>query len=428
MQAIDNKSAPPASLHDSPLGNMVVMVFALLAMVFTINCHSAFAQTGKDTDSSPTISDWTAKRLNRVNEHLAKEEYAEAREKLTSLLESFDDEDTYESGLTQQAIAYSYALQENYAKAIGHFELALPGLTASFNQLQKTRFDIAQMYLAEEHYQKAVDILKLWIKDEKNPNPQAHILIGNAYAQLEQYKDAIPHVKKAISLHKEPKESWFQLLLSLHLELEDFKAGVQLLPGMIERFPGTKTYWKQLASLQLHLKQFKKGAASMEIAWQQGLLKKQTDILRLVQLLLLHDYPDKAARVLQSELKNKNIENTAKNWRLLGDAWMMARASEQAIESYLVAGKLTPDDGNIEEQVARLYMDQEDWQQAKQTLKTAIIKGNLKHPGNCHLLLGMVYMELGETQPARSSFLEALSDKRSAKAAQQWLNLINENS
>ena len=210
--------------------------------------------------------------------------------------------------------------------------------------------------------------------------------------------------------------------------MEDFKAGVRLLPNMIERFPKTKTYWKQLASLQLHLKQFKKGTASMEIAWQQGLLEKPTEILRLVQLLILNDYPDKAARVLHSELQNKKVENTAKNWQLLGDAWLMARDNNKAIESYLTAGKLTPEHGNIEEQAARLYMDQEQWQQAQQALKAAINKGNLKHSGNCHLLLGMVYMELGETEPAKSSFLEALNDKRSAKAAQQWLNLINERS
>ena len=92
----------------------------------------------------PSVSSWSSQHLSKVNELLANEKYDEARVKLDSLISSLKG-DNYETGLANQAYAYSYALHEDYKTSIIFFEKALPGLEASFNQSQKTRYDLGQL-------------------------------------------------------------------------------------------------------------------------------------------------------------------------------------------------------------------------------------------------------------------------------------------
>lgn len=375
-------------------------------------------------NNEPSLSQWTATRLNKVNELLAEDKYTEARERLHDLLDSLSG-DAYEAAMTQQALAYSYALQDNYPKAIEHFEAALKGLEKSRSQLQKTRFDLGQLYMAEQEYDKAIPILKEWIKQVENePTSLAHILLGNAYYQKEQPKNAIPHVKTAIEQDKEPKEGWYRLLLSLYLDTDQMMPARDLLTVMINRFPDTDIYWKQLGNIHLQLKAFKPGTAAMEIAWQRGLLEKESELLNLANLLLHIEHPEKAGRLLEKEIAAKRIEGNLKNWRLLGTAWLQAREQQAAIEAFDQAARLS-DDGNLYLQVAQLHIDRNEWQPARNALEKALSRGGLKQPGNGYLLLGIAQMELDNTEKAAEAFEQAAAFKETKKSANQWLSFMS---
>lgn len=389
---------------------------------------ATFAGSEDSSGKEPSVSSWTSQRLSSVNSLLANEEYDKAREKLSSLIKSLKG-DKYEIGLANQAMAYSYALQENYPRAIVFFEKAVPGLAASPNQTQKTRFDLGQLYMAEAQYDKAILLLEAWLKNADKKSAQAHILLGNAYAQLEKTEPAIPHVIAAIEINqangKEPKEPWYQLLLSLHLDNNDYKTSVKLLPKMIEFFPKRTTYWKQLGAVHLHLKDFKSGAAALEIAWQNGLLTTETEIVRLAYILLHIETPEKAARLLASSLAINAIENNEKHWRLLGDAWLLSRETEKAVAALVRAASYS-DAGNLNERAARILVDQGQWDKAITQLSKALEKGSLKHPGNSYLLLGIASLELEQTEQAKQAFNQAIKFEKTKKSATQWLKFIDQ--
>ncbi len=403
----------------------VRVLIGLIFLVLSV-CHAGAASKN---DKEPSVSAWTSQHLNKVGALLAEDQYTKAREKLNSLLSSVKD-NSFEAGLVNQAFAYSYALQENYPQAIAYFERAMPGLSASFAQTQKTRFDLGQLYMAEEHYQKAVDILKLWIKDTDKDSAQANILVGNSYAQLEQPLTAIPYVKKALALNKAagngPKESWYQLLLSLYYDTDNYRASVKLLPVVIELFPDRATYWKQLGSVHLQLKDFKAGAAALEIAWQNGLLTTESELLRLANLMLHNDMPDRAGRLLAQSLKDSLIESNEKHWQMLGDSWLLSREFDKAVAALSKAATFATD-GNLNERIARILIDKGDWQQAKQQLYLALKKGKLKYPGNTYLLLGIAEIELDQKDQARKAFNKAIKYKKTKKSATQWLKFIDQN-
>lgn len=405
----------------------MILFRSVLFLLFLFPVVS-FAGGEDSTGKEPGVSSWTSQRLNTVNSLLANEEYDKAREKLNSLIKSLKG-DKYETGLANQAMAYSYALQANYKQAIVFFEKAVPGLAASPAQTQKTRFDLGQLYMAEAQYDKAVILLEAWLKNADKKSAQAHILLGNAYAQLEKTEPAIPHVRTAIDINqangKSAKESWYQLLLSLYLDKNDYKASVELLPTMIELFPKRKAYWKQLGAVHLHLKDFKSGAAALEIAWQHGLLTTETEIVRLVYILLHIENPEKAARLLASSLNSNAIENNEKYWQLLGDSWMLSRETDKAVAALVQAANYS-DSGNLNERAARILADQGKWNKAKIQLNRALEKGSLKHPGNSYLLLGITSLELEQTEQAKRAFNQAIKFERTKKSATQWLKFIEQ--
>lgn len=392
-----------------------------IALLVTLLCLPT-AYTVAANNKEPNISPWTGKQLNRVNELLADEQYEKARKTLRDLLDSVED-NPYEAGIVQQAFAYTYALQDNYPFAIKHFENALPLLKPSPTQAQKTRFDLAQLYMAENAYKKAIPLLQAWLSATDEPKALAHILLGNAYTQLEQPTAALPHVKKAIALAEAPKEYWYQLLLSLYMETEQLNAGVKLLAKMIELFPETNVYWKQLGAIHIQLKQYQAGTAAMEIAWQRNLLKRESELLNLANLLLHLELPEKAARLLEIELNKQHIEPIDKNWRLLGNALLQARETTQAIAAFEKAAA-TAEDGNLYERIAQLYVDKNQWRNALNALQKGLEKGQLKNPGGYHLLLGISAYELNEIQQAQQYFKKATTYPDTQQPASQWLSFI----
>ena len=52
-------------------------------------------------------------------------------------------------------------------------------------------------------------------------------------------------------------------------------------------------------------------------------------------------------------------------------------------------------------------------------------KGGLKRPDQANIMLGMALFELQNFDGAKSAFKVASEDKRSRKAAEQWLDYVN---
>ena len=395
--------------------NLVCLIISSLLIVTPL---SAFAETEK----SPKVTPWLYKQLLKTEKLIVSQSYKKALQKFQAMQKKVE-KGSYSEALVLRNMSSMYALQEKYPKAIKLLRqcLALEKLTHA--QEQQSLLNLGQLYLATEQYAEVIPIIRPWVDSNPQHDGQIDIVLANAYAQLKKYREALPYLESAIQSAKKPVESWYQLNLAILYEMEKYANAAQVLEKLIRYFPGNKVYWSQLAVMYQQANQSVRAASIMKLAYQQGFLTTNKEILQLFNLFLSAHLPYQGAIILHQELTHNRVASTSRNWQLLANAWGQAKEYDKAIAALDTASKLH-EEGALYVQLGRIYIEQEKWSLAASALNKALNKGGLKTPGNTHILLGISYFELGQLEQARQSFLKANEYSKSKKASAQWLKYI----
>ncbi|MEE8408182.1 MAG: CDC27 family protein, partial [Myxococcota bacterium] len=247
-----------------------------------------------------TVSTWAYRRLRDAQKLVSDEKYNEALAVLREM-RSREKLNDHERALMWQTFAFVWSGKEQYAKAADSFEkcLALRALPAggALNAL----YNLGQMYMAAERFNKAVEVFSEWLTRAKNPAPSAYYLIAVTYTQIKRYRDALRHVRRANQASANPPESWLQLQLSLHFELEQYAELAGVLKRLIPRYP-KKTYWVQLSAVYAELGDQPRALAVLELAHLQGLVSTRDELLNLARRYLSQGMPLRAASVVEQGL------------------------------------------------------------------------------------------------------------------------------
>ena len=391
----------------------------LLCSVLILQPAIGYAKEGnKVTTISPSLY----KKLSKAEKLIEKKAYSKAQQIISKALGN-TKKGSYEQAITLRTSASIYALQEKYSKAASALSKCLALKALPKKQEQQALLNLGQIYMAMTQYQKAVKALQPWLQSNPRPDAEISILLANAYAQLKQYRKALPYVEQAIKATKKPAESWYQLNLALYVELENYSAAARILQNLVARYPEKKQYWSQLASVYQQLKNYKKAVAIRSLAFKKGLTTTEKEILELVNLYFAIDLPYQAAQLLKTELNSGRVKSNSKNWEMLANAWTQAKEFDYATQALEKASKLNPR-GRLYQQLGRIYVEQEKWGLAVKSLNKGLQKGNLKQPGNAHLLLGMSHYEQKNLKLARQAFANARKYKKTRKAARQWLDYM----
>ncbi|MCF7971573.1 MAG: tetratricopeptide repeat protein, partial [Methylococcaceae bacterium] len=335
-----------------------------------------------------SISPQLYTQLTKVEALINSHAYSQARQKLEEIIPELKDK-SYEQALALRSLASVYALENNYVQAAKLLEKCLASQALPEAQEQEALLNLGQLYMATEHYQKAVNILQPWVqKNSSNADQQVSVLLANAYTQLKQYRKALPYIEQAIRQSKKPQESWLQLNLALHYELGNYSAAADILKELVASTPDNKAYWLQLATVHQQLNQFAQALAIQDLAYKKGYIQSESAILQLFNLYLYNKQPYQAATLLSKELDRQRVKKNSDHWELLASAWSNAREYQQAISALEKASALN-DKGELYLQLGRIHVEQERWQDAINAINKALKKGDLKQPGDAYLLLGM---------------------------------------
>jgi tetratricopeptide (TPR) repeat protein len=402
----------------------VVAAIAALCLLLGTLPGVGLAKTGdeeKKERKNYTVTPPVYKRLNAAQELMAEDDYAGATQQLDALSKK-KKLNPHERALMWQIYAYVQSNQEDYAGAIKSFEKclavdALPPSTAS-----SVRYNLGQLYMAEERFADASKTLELWLSQANNPAPSAYYLIAIAKTQQELFKEALPYAEHAIQNSRKPNEAWLQLALSLHFELEQRKEVARILEVLVSHFP-KKNYWKQLASAYAMLGKEKRSLAVLELAYRQGFLTSESELENLAHMYLYHEVPYKAGMLVERALEEKKIPNDQQSWELLADSWLHAREFDRALEPLERAASLS-EDGEVYVKLAQLHLQQQKWSKARSALEAALAKGDLDDPGGAHILVGVTNVNEKRFQDAKRAFAEAKKYEKNRKAADNWLKHV----
>ncbi|MEN8801034.1 MAG: tetratricopeptide repeat protein [Thiogranum sp.] len=365
------------------------------------------------------LSERTYRQLSSVHELMQQQRYDEALAGLDRMRPRLEHK-AHEHALLLQTYGHLFADTAQYQRAVDALAGSLALNVLPQPATERTLYALAQLQMAVNEPAAALVSLDRWFQLAEDPPPAAHALAGAAYAQVRRYPEAATQLRKAIDLDGKPQESWYRQLLAVYYQSGQYRTAVTLLEEMISRFPQQGDYWLQLSGVYRELGDDAQAMAVMELAYFQGLVAGESELVNLASFYLYMGLPHKAAQLLDKALEEGSVRPSADNWQLVIDAWMQARetdralaASERALESVQHA--------DLHLKRARLLADKERWPDVIAAIEQAFAGTGLTSPGKAHLLQGIAHYNLDQPARAQSSFGRARSFADSADQARQWL-------
>ena len=406
----------------------VIFVTAILSMTTPLlNAQdNDGGQQRRQTKRTPTMSEKVYRQLLTAQEMIEAKDYEKGLAALRNL-ERARKLTSYEKAQLYNYFAYTYFTLEKYKDALRYYEKVIAEPDNTDGLLLNTLYTVAQLYFILEDYRKAIQAINRWFEVAPEPSLNAYMVLGQAYYQLEQYRQALVPLTKAhkmVSGRKDkPSKNLLLLLQNIYLELEDFENMILILKELIVVYPDDE-HWRSLSAAYSMVEQYDKQMAILEMLYETGHLNNGRSQLNLANLYLMHDAPYKAAVLLDEGTKTGKIEKNERNLRLLSQSWQQAQEFKQSIAPLKEATKIAKD-GDLHVRLAQAYISMDQYDNAVETLNAGLKKGGLRRPDQANLMLGMALFELQRFNSARTAFNAAVKDKRSEKAAQDWIKYVD---
>ena len=404
-------------------------VFLSLTFATPVAAQRAKDKEGDDRKTKQTVamSQQTYDALTEIQAMVEAEDMAGAQERIAEMLSGKKKLSPYESAQIWNLSGYAHYLSEDYEAAISAYQNVLAQLELPEALQQSTLKTMAQLYFTIEDYQMALETVERLMAAVAEPAADVHMLQGQAYFQMGQFENAIPPIKTAIAMYKTqgrvPRENWLLLLRVCYWELKDFPNMLLVLEELIASYP-KDTYVLTLAGVYSELGDTKKQLALTEALYEKGYIDGKTHATNLANLYLLHGVPVKAAQVLEKEMADDNVEKNVRNLRLLSQAWYSAREDKKAIPPLKQAAEMS-DDGELYIRLAQSHINLENWSDAAASAKKGLSTGGLKRKDTANIMYGMALFNQKKLEQARRVFQDAGKDKRSQRAAQQWIKYVD---
>jgi Tfp pilus assembly protein PilF len=394
-----------------------------VTLVLTLG--TSLAHAAKDdtkTRKVQAVREIAGKRLSTAYEALKENDYAAALEAMDALKKKSSLND-HERALMWQTYGYIQSSQDDYKAATISFQKCVELNALPLAAHQSTIYNLAQLYLALEDYDRALKTLKLWFSQETNPKAAAYYMLGIAYVQSGDLEKALEPSLTAIRKSNAPKEPWLQLAMSLQFERKNYRAVVGILEQLLARYP-KKSYWTQLSGVYGELEEDENALAALEVAYSQEMLTKERELIGLARMYLYHQVPYRAARVVERGIEDGTIKPTLESWELLANSWLHAREYDKGIGPLGKAAKLS-EDGKLFERLGQVHLEREEWPEAEKAFTTALKRGDLSNEGSTRLLLGIALASANKKAEARKAFQLAKKHPKTKKAATQWLEHLD---
>jgi tetratricopeptide (TPR) repeat protein len=321
--------------------------------------------------------------------------------------------------------AYIFVNKDQNERATVEFEksLAIGAMEPAAEQVMI--YSLAQIYTELGKYDQALALMNRWFESAESPKADAFFLKAMILVQQGNFRDAAEPAEKALELADKPKESWLTLHGVINSELKDLPKVERTLEQLVELAPTKPQYWMQLAAVQHHLGHEEKALATMQLAYQAGLLKGDKEVRQLASLLFLGQQPFECAQLIENALASGVVAADVDSYRLMANCLIAARESEKALEPLAKAGELAPD-GDLYLLLGQLYLQRERFELAIDALEKGLQKVKPEQRGSAHLLLGIA--QLGDEQfaEAERSFKLAVGDAKVHRAAESYLKFLEE--
>lgn len=393
----------------------------VLAVVLGIS-----AVTSVSVADEPKVSNALAKPLKAANDAMQAKKYDEVLTK-TREAAALSPKTAYDEYVIHymQMVAYSAKGDNAQTMATAESIVASPYLQASAKpQILRT---LMGLNYQEKNYDNAIKYGEQAIA-AGDTNPDTKQFISQAYFLSGKCKDALTSMQALIARDEQagrkPSENNLKLIWQCAIKVKDDGAASRAVEKLILHYP-KPDYWLTA------MNPFLSGASGNDdrlklltyrLESQVGILKRGADYRDMALIALDQGNPGEAQSILKQAF-DKNLytdkHEIESNKRLLDTATKRAgddRASMAKEEK--LANAATTGDPLV--QIGAAYLGFGEADKALASINAGIAKGNLKHPDEAYILLGIVQNRAKNSAEAVKAFNKATVNPKYAQLAKLW--------
>uniref|UniRef100_A0A486XVZ1 TPR domain protein, putative component of TonB system n=1 Tax=Rheinheimera sp. BAL341 TaxID=1708203 RepID=A0A486XVZ1_9GAMM len=350
----------------------------------------------------------------------------------------------YNQDLTDQAIAELLDVKSNnefdtatinrflgnlYAtkdekQAIKYLTLAAAPDLLPFNDQASTMKLLADLLLQNKQYQKAIKAYEDWILFTGEQNADAYMRIANAYYLMNQHDKVIAPADDAIRFATKPIEGPYQLKMAALYDLKRYKELIAVVETMVQLFPENKQFWVYLGNFYTLTEEYAKSLSTLQLAYSQGYLEKDSEVRMLAQMYANNNIPYKAAVVMEKHVKSGLVKRDKTNLSFIASNYQSAREFVKAAEYYGELAKLENDADSYRRQGAA-YSSVQKYNEAIAAFDKALAL-NVDKPANVYMSLVDAYFYQKKYKEAYAALMNAKKDPSMARQVRSWESYIKD--
>lgn len=355
------------------------------------------------------------------------EAYSEDRiDEAIQILAEIETSKEYDRAYVDRFLANMYATKggADSKKAITLLEKATKVEVLNEKEHSDSIKLLADLQMQDKQYEKALKNYAAWMKATGEEDANTYVKIAQAHYSLKQLDKMIAPSDKAIALFKEPNQNPYILKLTSYYERKQYKSAVKVLEEVLVLFPENKQWWTQLGMFYMLVEDYPKALYTLDLAYKQGYLVKETEIKTLANLYATNDVPYKSARLLEKYIDSGLIARTDTNLFTMANAFHASQDAKKAAKYFGETAKLSNNPKHYRRQGMLLQQD-EQYDAATVALQKAIDLG-VENPGRVYMTLAEAYFYQEKYKQATVAIKHAQADPKTKKAARAWASYISD--
>ncbi|WP_448554655.1 tetratricopeptide repeat protein [Thalassotalea montiporae] len=332
----------------------------------------------------------------------------------------------YDKAYVARMIAVMYATKGNQEeKAISYLKQAVePDILNEGDHGESIKL-LADLQMQTKKYEEALKNYEAWMEFTGKEDSQTYVKIAQAYYELRRLDKMIEPADKAIALFGDkPNQNPYILKLTSYYERKMYRDGVKVLETVLQIFPENKQWWTQLGMFYLLVEDYPKALSTLDMAYKQGFLEKESELKTLASLYQSNGVPFKAAKLLEKHIGSGDIKRDDQTLSTLANAYHAAQNIATAAKYYGEVAKLTNEAQHWRKQ-GMLLKQSEQFKKSIVALNKALDAG-VKNKGRVYMSLAEAHFYLGQYKQAHAEISRAMKDPKSRKAARGWKSFIEE--
>jgi len=398
-------------------------VALIAAMVLSFGVIS-----GVSYADEPHVSANLAKTLKAANDALQAKNWTEVLEK-TREASAMTPRSAYDDYVIHSMQMAAYGATQNYPETAAAIESIIDSTflpAASKPQLLRTLMSI---YYSQKDYGKAVTYGER-ARAAGDTNPDTPLTIAQAYFLDGKFKEAQTEMEGIVQREEQagrkPSEKALNLIWSCAIKTKDEAAASKAINKLILLYP-KPDYWRNAmagflnANAKINDDRLK--LMTYRLMFQVGILSHAGDYTEMAQIAVDQGNPGEAQTVLEQAFQ-KNLytdpHDRERSQRLLDKVRRSAAEDKQTMPKQEREANAAQS-GDALVQVGAAYLGYGQPDKAVATITAGISKGNLKHPDEAYMLLGIANERIKNKDEAVRAFNRANSDPRYAQLAKLWV-------